>query len=72
MSKRQQRILEEVRAAGRFGISYYSLAYRTGYPDASIRRDVQVLRRLGHRISTPTWSGKPSPGGWMRLEAATA
>ncbi len=47
MSARQLAILSELQVGP---ISSFGLSLRVGAPTASVRRDIQSLRRLGHRI----------------------
>lgn len=59
MSARQQQILSYFGSRGQATSS--ELAFETGAPEASIRRDIQALRRAGYNISFA------SPNGVYRL-----
>ncbi len=48
MSRRQAVILGHLQSGP---YSVYTLADILGAPDASVRRDIQALRRLGHNIN---------------------
>lgn len=55
-SPQQEEVLDAIR--GNADRGYYSASHtiwgaaqRTGYPEASVRRTIQELRRLGHEIS---------------------
>lgn len=59
MSRRQYLILDIFDAKGSATTS--EIAFETGAPEASIRRDIQALRRAGYNISFA------SPNGVYRL-----
>lgn len=47
VSQRQHTILKQLEIADR---TYAELAVRLGFPEPSLRRDVQALRRQGYQI----------------------
>ena len=62
MSFRQQEILDAFKSyGGIYGLTTFGLSVNLGIPEASIRRDIQSLRKLGHNISFA------SPNGVYRL-----
>ncbi len=51
MTPRQAKVLYRLVDAGMFGVSAASIATDVDAPEASIRRTIQELIRLGHNVS---------------------
>jgi len=61
MSLRQREIINLFQRQQYTGVTTSEIAFVTGAPEASIRRDIQSLRRQGYNISFA------SPNGVYRL-----